>query len=99
MRHLPFADGALREVTHLWCLQHVDDPVQAVAEAHRVLRGDGRDYACTSARSNDPELVPEGYPGTSFDAEEAADLVASVSVAVPPRLTKRGVLVRAAKQG
>ena len=29
-------------------------------------------------RDCDPELVPEGYPPTTFDAEEAAGLVASV---------------------
>jgi SAM-dependent methyltransferase len=134
MRHLPFRDGAFREVTHLWCLYHVDDPGRAVAEAHRVLRRGGRYFASTSARSNDPELVPEGYPPTSFDAEEAPGIVASVfadvvaerwdealvtlttqeevraycrhhfipveqadAVAVPLRLTKRGVLVRATK--
>ena len=33
---------------------------------------------CTSSRSNDPELVPEGYPSTAFDAEEAPDLVSGV---------------------
>jgi SAM-dependent methyltransferase len=78
MRQLPFKDGAFEEVTHLWCLYHVDDPHRAVTEARRVLRGDGRYYASTSARDNDPELVPEGYPETSFDAEDAPGIVASV---------------------
>jgi SAM-dependent methyltransferase len=78
MRQLPFKDGAFEEVTHLWCLYHVDDPRRAVAEAHRVLGGGGRYYASTSARSNDPELVPDGYPPTPFDAEEAPLIVASV---------------------
>ena len=35
-------------------------------------------YASASARDNDPEIVPEGYPRTTFDAEEAVAIVASV---------------------
>ena len=75
---LPFRDGAFAAVTHLWCLYHLDDPVVAIKEARRVLRPDGRYYACTAARDNDPEIVPEGYPPSSFDAEDALAIVASV---------------------
>jgi hypothetical protein len=32
----------------------------------------------TAARDSDPELMPEGYPRSSFDAEEAAESVGSV---------------------
>lgn len=71
MRALPFRDGAFAEVTHLWCLYHLDHPLVAVREAHRVLRTGGRYYASTAARDNDPEIMPEGYPPSSFDAEEA----------------------------
>ena len=78
MRALPFRDGAFAEVTHLWCLYHVDRPVAAVAEAVRVLRPGGRYYASTAARTSDPELVPEGYPASSFDAEEALAIVGGV---------------------
>jgi SAM-dependent methyltransferase len=78
MRALPFADGTFAEVTHLWCLYHLDNPVPAIAEAARVLRPGGRYYASTAARDNDPELLPEGYPPSPFDAEEAARLVRSV---------------------
>ncbi len=38
----------------------------------------GRYYASTAARDSDPEILPEGYPARSFDAEEAVALVASV---------------------
>jgi SAM-dependent methyltransferase len=75
MRRLPFRDGAFAEVTHLWCLYHLEDPLTAIREAARVLRPGGRYYACTSARDNDPELRPEGRPASTFDAEDAAALV------------------------
>ncbi len=78
MRALPFQDGVFAEVTHLWCLYHVPDPLVAVAEAARVLRPGGRYFACTGARDNDPELMAEGYPPSPFDAEEAADIVSAV---------------------
>ena len=78
MRRLPFADDSFAEVTHLWCLYHLDEPATAIAEAARVLHPGGRYFACTAARDCDPELVPEGYPPTTFDAEEAAGIVASV---------------------
>jgi ubiquinone/menaquinone biosynthesis C-methylase UbiE len=84
MRALPFRDGAFDAVTHLWCLYHVEDPSVAIREARRVLRDGGRYYACTGARDNDPEIMPEGYPRTSFDAEEAAAIVAPVFGDVQP---------------
>jgi ubiquinone/menaquinone biosynthesis C-methylase UbiE len=78
MRALPFHGDAFAEVTHLWCLYHVDDPAIAISEAQRVLKPGGRYYACTAARDSDPEIMVEGYLPTSFDAEEAEELVASV---------------------
>jgi SAM-dependent methyltransferase len=75
---LPFPDASFAEVTHLWCLYHLQDPLPAVREARRVLRPGGRYYASTAARDNDPELIPDGYPPTSFDAEDAVSIVASV---------------------
>jgi SAM-dependent methyltransferase len=134
MRALPFRDGAFAEVAHLWCLYHLDDPVPAIAEAARVLRPGGCYLACTAARDSDPEIMFEGYPPSTFDAEEAAGIVASAfdeveaerwdgkffplqtrdevraycrhnyipaeraeHADVPLWLTKRGVIVRAAK--
>jgi len=62
----------------LWMLYHLDDPRQALSEAMRVLRHGGLLAACASSRTNDPELVPGGYPRTTFDAEEAPDVVSEV---------------------
>ena len=84
MRALPFRDGAFAEVAHLWCLYHVDDPSAAIDEAARVLGAGGRYYASTGARDNDPEIVAEGYPSSSFDAEEAVAIVASTFEQVDP---------------
>jgi SAM-dependent methyltransferase len=76
MRHLPFGDGSFAEAAHLWCLYHLDEPVVAIREARRVLEPGGRYFACTAARDNDPEIMTEGYPPSTFDAEEAPNLVA-----------------------
>jgi SAM-dependent methyltransferase len=84
MRALPFRDGVFAEVAHLWCLYHVDDPHVAIGEAKRVLRAGGHYYASTAARDSDPEIVLEGYPPTSFDAEDAVALVESVFEKVEP---------------
>jgi hypothetical protein len=35
MRTLPFPEEAFAEVTHLWCLYRVDDPLVAIGEAER----------------------------------------------------------------
>jgi SAM-dependent methyltransferase len=75
---LPLDDQSVGAVTMLWMLYHVDDPRAAISEAKRVLRKGGLFVACTSSRSNDPELVPNGYPPTTFDAEQAGEIVADV---------------------
>jgi SAM-dependent methyltransferase len=77
-RQIPIADGAVGAVTLLWMLYHLDDPLRALSEAKRVLRPGGLLATCTSSRTNDPGLVPDGYPRTTFDAEEAPDLVSEV---------------------
>jgi len=33
MRMLPFRDAVFAEVTYLWCLYHIEDPVVAIREA------------------------------------------------------------------
>jgi ubiquinone/menaquinone biosynthesis C-methylase UbiE len=38
MAALPFRDDSFAEVSHLWCLYHLEDPFVAVAEAWRVLQ-------------------------------------------------------------
>jgi hypothetical protein len=43
-----------------------------------VLRERGRYFACTNARSSDPELAWGGYEPTSFDAEDAAEITGHV---------------------
>jgi SAM-dependent methyltransferase len=78
MRSLPFLDGSFDEVTHLWCLYHLDEPLIAIREAMRVLRPGGRYYACCAARDNDPEIMFEGYPPSTFDAEDAVAIVGEV---------------------
>ena len=72
---LPFADEAFDTVAALWMLYHLDRPEDAIREARRVLRPGGVFFTCTSARTNDPELC-DGYPATTFDAEEAPEIVA-----------------------
>lgn len=73
-RRLPFTDEAFDTVAALWMLYHLDRPEDAIREARRVLRPGGVFFTCTSARTNDPELC-DGYPATTFDAEEAPEIV------------------------
>lgn len=75
---LPLADESFDAVVLLWMLYHLNDPRLALSEAWRVVRPGGLVAACASNRTNDPELVPQGYPRTTFDAEEAAQIVAEV---------------------
>ena len=76
-RRLPIREASVGAVAMLWMLYHLQDPAAAIAEARRVLRPGGLFAASTSARNNDPELT-DGYPPTTFDAEDAAEIVASV---------------------
>ena len=68
-------------VTALWVLYHLERPTDAIAEAFRVLRPGGLFAACSSRRDDAPELMAPTAP-TTFDAEDAPDLVAEVFGAV-----------------
>ena len=74
---LPVADGSAGAVTMLWMLYHLERPELAIREAWRTLRPGGLFVASTSARTNDPELT-DGYPPTTFDAEDAEAVVRGV---------------------
>lgn len=74
---LPFPSATFGAVTALYVLYHLDDPTVAIAEARRVLVPGGLFFACTRSRTSDPELT-DGYPPTTFDAEDAPSLVAGV---------------------
>lgn len=74
---LPVATSSVGAVAMLWMLYHLEEPVAALGEAHRVLRPGGLVAACTASRRSDPELT-DGYPASTFDAEEAKDIVGTV---------------------
>jgi SAM-dependent methyltransferase len=74
---LPFPPASFGAVAALYMLYHLEDPTVAIAEARRVLVPGGVFFACTRARNSDPELT-DGYPPTTFDAEEAPAIVAAV---------------------
>jgi SAM-dependent methyltransferase len=80
---LPVADASVDAVVEVNVLYHLDRPTTALREARRVLRPGGTFVAGTVARSDSPELAPfwRPTPGT-FDAEDAAAVVASVFSAV-----------------
>lgn len=74
---LPVAAASLGAVTMLWMLYHLDEPVSAIDDARRGLRDGGLFAAATASRASDPELT-DGYPPTTFDAEDAPEIVAAV---------------------
>lgn len=77
-RRLPFAARTFDAAVCNWMLYHFSNPTEVITEAYRVLRSGGLFLASTKSRFSDPELVPHGYPATTFDAEEAPNIVASV---------------------
>jgi SAM-dependent methyltransferase len=76
---LPVPDACLGAVVTVNVLYHLPEPERAIEEARRVLRPGGLFAAATVARDDSPELasVWRAEP-SSFDAEEAPEIVASV---------------------
>ncbi len=76
---LPFASMAFVAVVAVNVLDHLADPRVAISEAHRVLRPAGLFVAATASRCDSPEFAPYWRPQpTTFDAEDAPDLVGAV---------------------
>ena len=80
-RVLPFRSDVFSGAAALYMLYHLEDPVRAVAESHRVLRPGGLFAACAPSMYDSPELqsVLPGYgvPST-FDSENAPEIIGSV---------------------
>jgi SAM-dependent methyltransferase len=76
---LPFARDSVAAVVTINVLYHLDHPEIAIREARRVLRSGGVLAAGTVSRDDSPELAHVWRPEPStFDAEEAPQIVASV---------------------
>jgi SAM-dependent methyltransferase len=77
--HLPFTNGVFDAVTAVNVLYHLPEPVLAVRQARRVLRPGGQLMAATISRHDSPEIAAYWRrPTTTFDAEDAAELLARV---------------------
>jgi SAM-dependent methyltransferase len=80
MTCLPLESDSFGSATALWCLYHVEGPVDAIREAYRVLRPGGLFVTCAPSMHNDPEmahLFAEPTP-SAFDSEFAPDMVSEV---------------------
>ncbi|HAA77611.1 TPA: hypothetical protein DCE37_21075 [Candidatus Latescibacteria bacterium] len=80
MTRLPVPEGSLGSAAALWCLYHVGSPIEAIREAHRVLRPGGLFATCAPSIDNDPELAhcfPPPKP-SPFDSEFGGELVKEV---------------------
>ncbi|MEO8458749.1 MAG: class I SAM-dependent methyltransferase [Chloroflexota bacterium] len=75
--HMPVRDASAGVVAALYMLYHLDEPLLAIREAHRVLKPGGLFVACSPARNDSPEVQPEQEPST-FDAEDAPAIVREV---------------------
>ncbi len=77
---LPFADSVFPGVTALYVLYFFDDPLEAVAEARRVLQAGGLFGVCAPSRYDCPELhdvLPREAFDESFASEDIPDAMAS----------------------
>ena len=73
---MPFADSSFGSVALLYVLYHLPAPVQALAEARRVLRAGGLVAVAAPSRYDSPELRDALPPEPlTFDAELAPELL------------------------
>ena len=75
--HLPVRSESAGAVAALWMLYHLDEPLLAIREAHRILKPGGLFFACSNRRDDSPEVRPS-REATTFDAEEAPEIVRTV---------------------
>jgi SAM-dependent methyltransferase len=76
---LPFVAGVFDAAVAVNVLDHLPDPTVAIDQARRVLAPGGILVAATTSRHDSPELAHVWRPPpSSFDAEDAPGLVASV---------------------
>jgi len=76
---LPLRDGAVGAVVAVNMLYHLDEPLRAIREAHRVLDRGGMFITATISRYDSPELAEFWRPQPStFDAEDAPGLAGLV---------------------
>jgi hypothetical protein len=74
----PTGDATSRQTCRSGLRRSVRRADREGCAVRRVLRSGGCYYASTTGRDNDPEVMWEGDPPSSFDAEEAAAIVARV---------------------
>jgi SAM-dependent methyltransferase len=73
---LPFADSSFGSVALLYVLYHLPEPIQALAEARRVLHAGGLVAVAAPSRYDSPELRDALPPEPlTFDAELAPELL------------------------
>ena len=73
---LPFADSSFGSVALLYVLYHLPEPIQALAEARRVLHAGGLVAVAAPSRNDSPELRDALPPEPlTFDAELAPELL------------------------
>ncbi|HEX6488555.1 MAG TPA: methyltransferase domain-containing protein [Candidatus Dormibacteraeota bacterium] len=77
---LPFAAGSFDGAAAMYMLYHLDEPLDAIREAHRVLRAGGVFAAAAPSRFDAPELdsVAEHAADATFDAESAPGQIGAV---------------------
>jgi SAM-dependent methyltransferase len=76
---LPFVAGVFDAAVAVNVLDHLPEPTVAIDQARRVLAPGGILVAATTSRHDSPELAHVWRPPpSSFDAEDAPGLVASV---------------------